>query len=220
MTPTRTWAKRARFTYDVPNSGGTAMPEPDDFLPILTAQHELAEPIADLANRPLESGRPYGRLLTLVRVHTRPIGVALIDLPGDGLSGEEVAHGIWACLESAIIGHLAADGLPPIRCLPRRGLSPGADLSCIAARRRVLAAGALYLVRHPLPGLQANMGASDDRNRRSSGAHAGFSSGARSRRTTRYAVTATATVGAGAPRLTDRQSRRQERVAGLCGHPL
>jgi O-antigen biosynthesis protein len=139
MTPTRGWAKLARFTYDVPNSGGTAMPEPDDFLPILTAEHELAEPIADVANRPSESGRPYGRLLTLVRVHTRPIGVALIDLPGGGLSGEDVAHRIWASLDSAIIAHLAADGLPPIMCLTRHGLSPGADLPCTAARRRLLA---------------------------------------------------------------------------------
>jgi len=139
MTPTRTWAKRARFTYDVSTSGSAAIPEPDDFLPILTAQHELTEPIADLANRPSESGRPYGRVLTLVRLHTRPIGVALLGLPGDGLSGEEVAHGIWAGLESAIIGHLAADGLPPIMGLPRHGLSPGVDLPCTEARRRLLA---------------------------------------------------------------------------------
>jgi glycosyltransferase involved in cell wall biosynthesis len=108
-----------------------------DDLPIARAEIELSAMGSDLD---LPSGVPApSKIMTLVRLHTRPVGVVFLD--GKlGLSLDAHAADIWAELGDKINVHLAADGLAAAGCLnDLAGTHLGEPHRCEILRIAVLA---------------------------------------------------------------------------------
>jgi GT2 family glycosyltransferase len=89
---------------------------------------------------PVGGGRAYGRAISLVRLHGRPIGRVELDLAAGELSAGAHASAIWSSLAPAVEAHLGADGLPVPDRLGTQGLpfSPGVP-PCVEPLRDALA---------------------------------------------------------------------------------
>jgi len=91
---------------------------------------ELSEALPDLSPTLSEAGTPYRRLQMVVRLHRRPLGLVDVALPPEGLDGGLMADAIWARLDSAVIAHFVADGLPPPEKLTAGGLPSQGRAPC------------------------------------------------------------------------------------------
>lgn len=80
--------------------------DPGAPIPVLVTDVELSRPVPDLA--PVDAaGRRARRAWLLVRVYTEPLGIMVLDLPVDGLSGDrirEAAHERFGALIRARLG--------------------------------------------------------------------------------------------------------------------
>lgn len=87
----------------------------------------------------LETGREYRRVLALVRLHSRPLGVIELLADRDGISADQFARGIWDALGPKINAHLRDDGLSEVSELSPAGLLHAGSPPCIEARASFLA---------------------------------------------------------------------------------
>ena len=110
------------------------------FKPIHVTEFELGRPLQALPATTASDGRPFERALVLVRLHDRPIGTVLLDLPPEGVDADELAERIRATLGREIDSHLAADGLQPTALSGRDGRESVDLPRCIVERDRFLAA--------------------------------------------------------------------------------
>ncbi|MBV9282706.1 MAG: hypothetical protein JOZ41_21725, partial [Chloroflexi bacterium] len=101
----------------------TGMPlDRDAFSPAQVVEVEISAPIPPLAARDAATGAVYAHAVSLVRLHTMPLGVLDVPVPPRGLSPEEYAGLIWAELGAQINRHLGADGWPSAAGLAPAGL--------------------------------------------------------------------------------------------------
>ena len=110
---------------------GTAELISEDDLPIARTEIELSAPPRKLVLA--EPSTRTRKILALVRLHTHPLGIVMLD---GRIDRTWAAHAptVWSTMQEAINAHLAADGLPPAdnlesgtratyavaRCLQRR----------------------------------------------------------------------------------------------------
>jgi GT2 family glycosyltransferase len=134
----------------------SASMEVSDVAPARIMEIELGEPLPVIAAFDAEKGKCYQRVLCLVRLHTRPLGVVEFTLEGDagGAEPEENTGGaeppplldagtcaaqIWSVLREQINEHLRQDGLAPVAVLEAGGLPAAAVSLCIEEREQFLA---------------------------------------------------------------------------------
>jgi glycosyltransferase involved in cell wall biosynthesis len=109
-----------------------------EILPARVVQVELGQPLPALPVEDERTGACYSRALSLVRLHSQPLGVVELELPSRGLSAEEYAVRIWRDLQPVIRAHLCGDGLAMVEPLTAAGLLwPEAPL-CLKERRYLL----------------------------------------------------------------------------------
>lgn len=109
------------------------------FKPARIVQVELGEPLSSVSSFDPRTGRSYERAMSLVRLHTQPLGVVELELPGHQLSAGDYACRISSALGPQIAEHLRQDCLPVARELTTAGLpSPGMP-RCLESRDRILA---------------------------------------------------------------------------------
>jgi len=91
---------------------------------------ELAHPLADVAPLAPALGGDYAELQILVRLHRRPLGIATLKLPPDGLDAGQLADAIWFEMADAIRNHCAQDDLAGPEKLTAEGLLPPGNAPC------------------------------------------------------------------------------------------
>jgi glycosyltransferase involved in cell wall biosynthesis len=117
-----------------------------EILPARVVQVELGQPLPALPVQDERTGICYSRALSLVRLHSQPLGVVELELPSRGLSAEEYAIRIWQDLQPAINAHLCGDGLAVVESSTAAGLPwPDAPL-CLQVRRDLLVRAPLVSV--------------------------------------------------------------------------
>jgi GT2 family glycosyltransferase len=115
-----------------------------DALPIPRVEMELSDGVDDLAAIPAWGHAP--RVMALVRLHTHPMGMVVLD-GRLGPSRSLHAAGIWAALQCKINAHLAADGHQSAACLADLVLpSVAAPPQCLLHRAAVVAQGPFLTV--------------------------------------------------------------------------
>jgi GT2 family glycosyltransferase len=88
-----------------------------------------------------DTGTLYHRVLSLVRLHTYPVGLVPIDLGAAGLSGAEHARAIWQAAGQDIAEHLRQDGVPVPATLTDQGCAASAHPRCRRTREEVAGSG-------------------------------------------------------------------------------
>jgi GT2 family glycosyltransferase len=109
--------------------------------PLRVVEVELAEPLASTTvGEPSEDAKYLGAVV-VVRLHTFPLGFIHIAAARGEIEAAPLAEHIWQQLSSSIIGHCSMDGVPipagPSQLLA--GLGDAGTLTCLAARRAILA---------------------------------------------------------------------------------
>jgi len=109
--------------------------------PIQVHEVELAGAIPPISGVNPQTGARYQRALSLVRLHSQPLGTVEVALGDDGLAADALAAHIWGALGAQINDHLRRDGLPEITALTADGLPPTGTPTCLELRA-ALQAGA------------------------------------------------------------------------------
>jgi GT2 family glycosyltransferase len=73
---------------------------------------ELSDGIPSVPAVHPDTGMVYNRVLSLVRLHTYPVGLVEIELGATGISAAEHARAIWQAAREDIQEHLRQEGLP------------------------------------------------------------------------------------------------------------
>ncbi len=100
------------------------------FSPVRITEIELSVPLPSIAQIASVDGRPYGRLLGLVRLHGAPLGLVAAEFRDGELSDGELARLIWDQLGSEVNGHLAADGQKELGTLTAAGIPDSFEPAC------------------------------------------------------------------------------------------
>ncbi|HZT14877.1 MAG TPA: glycosyltransferase [Gaiellaceae bacterium] len=106
--------------------------------PIKLHEVEIGRSLPSLPTVNEETGRRYRRGLSLVRLHTYPLGMVELTLSGDELTPADYAAQIWDAFGLEISAHLEADGLPQPSQLSEAGLPSVAAPACQHDRNLVL----------------------------------------------------------------------------------
>ncbi len=132
------------------------MPESGAMLPIQMLEVELSETLPCI--RSLKGG--YGeRAWSLVRLHTRPLGMVELTLDQDGLTAAGYATQVWQALHGEIAEHLRQDSLPVACELNEEGL-PGPEVPrCLHQRTLLLADAPFVTVVVPTKGRASSLAA-------------------------------------------------------------
>src|SRR5947209_14347107 len=100
---------------------------------------ELEHPLPTISSFDEKKERYYRRAYCLVRLHTQPLGLVMLNFDKDELRPDEYALQVWQALHERINEHLRQDGLPSVMALDEHGL-PAASMSlCKAEREQFLA---------------------------------------------------------------------------------
>lgn len=110
------------------------------FLPTRIIEVELTERLPRL-----DHDGHYGRAWVLVRLHTEPVGVCVVTLPGDGVEPDALGEIIWRELGSALAGRFAAAGLPAPTALTAAGLAVDPEAWPFLRRRAEVLADAPFI---------------------------------------------------------------------------
>ena len=116
-------------------------PASPGFKPMRIDDVELSQTLPDLQPGRTEDGKPFAASLCLARLHGRPLGIAEIELPAEGLPAARLADALNSELGEAIAEHLAADGLP-VTALSADGMpakESNGKPACVSERERLLA---------------------------------------------------------------------------------
>ncbi len=113
------------------------------FQPIRIAEVELSQPISALPPYDEVTQQRYCRALSLVRLHSRPLGIVQLSFGEHGLNAEEYAQAIWRALESEIRTHMREDDLQAPTELTPEGLATQTRARCLAEREAWLATAPL-----------------------------------------------------------------------------
>lgn len=109
-----------------------------EFEPAAMLEVEISQPLPDTAPIKLRPGRNYRRALTLVRLHSQPLGLIEMPLWEGGMKPGQLALNIWEALGPQINAHLLEDGLPPTQELSVEGLVYAETPPCLDARQAFL----------------------------------------------------------------------------------
>ncbi|MHB9092817.1 MAG: glycosyltransferase family 2 protein, partial [Chloroflexota bacterium] len=110
-----------------------------EFRPIRLLEVELSGPLPAVPAIDPNTGERSDRGMTLVRLHTQPLGMVPLNLDGGGLSPAEYARKIWFALSETILAHLYQDGLPSVGGLKQDGLPGPVVPPCTRGREQALA---------------------------------------------------------------------------------
>jgi glycosyltransferase involved in cell wall biosynthesis len=110
-----------------------------DFVPVRMLEVEIGQPLPDVSAFDEKTGRHYQRAWSLVRLHTRPLGLVELQLEERGVSAGEYAAHIWRTLSETINEHLRQDGLPAVAGLGEGGLLSPGEPQCVETLERFLA---------------------------------------------------------------------------------
>ncbi|MDP2662888.1 MAG: glycosyltransferase family 2 protein [Dehalococcoidia bacterium] len=115
--------------------------EPDlpGFKPARIVQVDIGQPLTGISAVDPHCGRSYRRALSIVSLHTQPLGVVEIPLPEHGLSAVDYARHIWLALGDQITEHLREDGLPAVSALGANGIQHPGQPRCLEIHDQVLA---------------------------------------------------------------------------------
>jgi len=102
---------------------------------------ELSEGIPSVPTVHPDTGTAYNRVLSLVRLHTHPVGLVQIDLGAAGISGAEHARAIWQAAREDIQEHLRQDGLPVPATLSTQRLADSPRPRCMRTREDMAGRG-------------------------------------------------------------------------------
>jgi glycosyltransferase involved in cell wall biosynthesis len=114
------------------------VPMAPTFTPIRMLEVELSQPLPDIAALESTTHQRYSRALSLVRLHTQPLGMVEISLGEHTFSAAEYASRIWQALSSRINAHLQQDGMSPIDELTPAGIASAGIPQCIHSRKKLL----------------------------------------------------------------------------------
>ncbi|MGH2368701.1 MAG: glycosyltransferase [Chloroflexota bacterium] len=106
--------------------------------PIRLLEVEIGQEIADVPLVHPQTGQRYSRALSLVRLHSRPLGFVELRSPAEVIREREYAGAIWNALGPQIVEHLREDGLPPVAALDAAGLPHAGVPPCEQDRRQFL----------------------------------------------------------------------------------
>jgi GT2 family glycosyltransferase len=110
------------------------------FLPTRIIEIELTERLPRL-----DHDGHYGRAWLLVRLHTEPIGVCVVTLPGAGVEPDALGGIIWRELGGAVTERFAAAGLPAPTALAGAGLTADREAWPFLRRRAEVLADAPFI---------------------------------------------------------------------------
>lgn len=117
--------------HDAPGAPG--------FRPFRIVEVEIGRPLSQTITADTACDAPK-RLLMLVRLHTRPLGLVEPRMDRDGLTAAGLARQIWDTLGAEINAHAREDGLPELTMLDADGLSDdGRPPRCLHERQALLA---------------------------------------------------------------------------------
>jgi GT2 family glycosyltransferase len=110
------------------------------FKPVQVVEIEIGEPLAPIAALNRHTGRRYQQAICLVRLHSHPLGMLLLDFAdADELKVEECVSSIWKQLHKEINEHLHQDGLLPVIQLTANGIQSSKVPRCLEEREQLLA---------------------------------------------------------------------------------
>ncbi|MCA1701942.1 MAG: hypothetical protein LC808_01170 [Actinobacteria bacterium] len=106
-------------------------------LPVVPVEIDLGDPLSRLAVTCAElRARGVSTALVLIRLHTHPLGLMVLDTDGER-SSRACAQAVRAALGEAVDTHLAMDGLGPTDLLKTDGFpAPTPRPACTGAWRR------------------------------------------------------------------------------------
>ena len=107
--------------------------------PMRILEVELGRPVSAVSALDEKTGRIYRRALYLVRLHTQPLGMVMLQFDEQGISASAFARHIWHSLSAKINEHLCEDGLPEISSLDENGLPSSTTPRCLEKREQFLA---------------------------------------------------------------------------------
>ncbi len=94
-----------------------------DLEPIRILEVEISQPLPAVSALDEATGRKYRRAISLVRMHSQPLGVVSLEELGEqGLAAADYARRIWDALGPEIREHLQREGLPEVAELGTGGL--------------------------------------------------------------------------------------------------
>ena len=109
-----------------------------ELTPVRIVEIEVGQPLPDVSAFDEKTGQHYQRALCLIRLHTRPLGLMVLQLDEHGASADEYTPHVWRKLGEKISEHLRQDGLPPVSGLDASGLSSSGIPICLEERERFL----------------------------------------------------------------------------------
>ena len=117
------------------------------FRPVRILELELSNPIPKLEPTKIgDTAAFYERALLLVRLHSYPLGMVELELPGGTLPASALAQAVWDTLAGEIRQHLLEDDLTDVGALPLGGLVSEGEPLCLAKRREFLASAPSFSV--------------------------------------------------------------------------
>jgi hypothetical protein len=111
-----------------------------DFSPMRIVEIELTAPLPKLDG----AGR-YGRAWVLIRLHSEPVGVRVVDLPPGGLDPERLAAQLWAEVSTPVAERFAAAGRSRPDGLTAAGLASDPEGWPFLSRRAQVLADAPFI---------------------------------------------------------------------------
>ena len=130
------WRTRGHRAAHRRDDGESRTPR-GEFAPIAVVDVELSGPLPAIAATD-SSGRRYGRVHALVRLHGKPLGAVDLEVGDDGVSASECADATWNAFDRRINNHLRNDGLGEIARLSAEGVPAEAPPRCLHRRELLL----------------------------------------------------------------------------------
>ena len=134
----RTVDSPTRLPYETRETHRSVSEAPD-FKPAQILEVELTQSLPAISAFDVKTDRCYQRAVSLVRLHTQPLGVVELRLEENGLSAADYARQIWRALSLEITEHLRQDELPEVVKLQAAGLPTTGTPKCGQERERLLA---------------------------------------------------------------------------------
>lgn len=110
-----------------------------DFAPIRMVEVEISQPLPSLSEDDPTTGQRYTEIMSLVRLHDRPLGLIRLECGDEGITPDDYARHIWDALSTEIIEHLQHDGIDAVTALDAAGIPAHETPRCHQEREKLLA---------------------------------------------------------------------------------